>query len=250
MMKANYHTHTRWCRHGTGEIREYADYAVRLGLLELAITEHMPLPGDPDRARMRFSEFPAFNAELNRVIAEYDGKLTIRKGLECEYYPWMLDTYREYKKRYGYEILILGQHANARRTLDNFLATEPWQLAIYADEVCEGLVSGVFDFLSHPDVVMRGYKTVDEAMLETMEQIFCTCKELDMPVEINALGIKYNRGYPNREIWKLARDYGLTCIINSDAHHVAELTGEHITHAEKFAEDLGLKVLGKLPEGR
>ena len=249
-MTSNYHTHTRWCRHGTGEIGDYAWYGARIGLSELAITEHVPLPGDPDLRRMRFAEFPAFDAELNGVIAEYKGKIKILKGFECEYYPWLLEDYRKYKEEYGYGILMLGQHVNSERTLDNFRATEPWQLAIYAAEICEGLESGVFDFLAHPDVVMFGYGKVDESMLEAMDQIFKKCKKLDIPVEINASGFKYNRGHPNREIWKLAKGYGLSCIISADAHHVDELSGEHIIKAEKFAADLGLKVLEKLPEGR
>ena len=41
-MQANYHTHTRWCKHGTGEIEDYIEEAIRKGLTEIAITEHVP----------------------------------------------------------------------------------------------------------------------------------------------------------------------------------------------------------------
>jgi HisJ family histidinol phosphate phosphatase len=246
-MRSNYHTHTRWCRHGTGEIEDYAKYAVKLGLVELAITEHVPLPGDPDRVRMLSREFSAYDADLNRVVAGYSKKIRIRKGFECEYYPWMLDTYRAYKERFGYEILILGQHMNSARTFDNFHVTEPWQLAIYAREICAGLKSGLFDILAHPDVVMSGYREADASMLEAMDRIFSTCKEYNIPAEINGKGIINKRGYPNREIWKLARDRGISCIINSDAHHVEELEGAHLTEAENLAKELGLKLITKLP---
>jgi len=246
MMTANYHTHTRWCRHGTGEISDYIRYAINIGLSEIAITEHVPLPGDPDDKRMLLSEFPAYDAELSRAIAEYSNKIRIRKGFECEYYPWLADTYRKYKEEYGYEILMLGQHSNYTRTFDNFRAREPWQLAIYAEEICEGLRSGLFDFLAHPDVVIHGYRHADESMLQAMAQIFKTCREYNVPVEINALGILYNRGYPNKEIWKLAKDYSLACIINSDAHHVKELSGGHIKKAFDFADELGLKTISIL----
>lgn len=41
-MIANYHTHTRWCRHATGEIEDYIQEAVRKGLRAVATTEHVP----------------------------------------------------------------------------------------------------------------------------------------------------------------------------------------------------------------
>ena len=41
-MIANYHTHTRWCRHADGEIEDYIREALRRGLKALAITDHVP----------------------------------------------------------------------------------------------------------------------------------------------------------------------------------------------------------------
>lgn len=246
-MIANYHTHTRWCRHGVGEIKDFVDFAFRAGLEEIAITEHVPLPGNPDKKdRMQFEEFPLYDADFNQVIDEYKGKIRIRKGFECEYYPHMLETYRMYKEQYGYEIFILGQHVDIRRTFDNFHLSEPWQLALYADNLCEGLETGFFDFLCHPDLVMIGYRKVDNAMLDAMDRIFAACGRLKIPVEINAAGIKHSYGYPDREVWQLARGYELSCVVNSDAHKVEELTGEHITRAEEFAAEFGLKHIKKL----
>ena len=247
-MIANYHTHTRWCGHGAGEIEDYVAYAARIGLEELAITEHVPLPGDPYPGdRMKVSEFPVFDAELNRVIDKYRGKIRVRKGLECEYYPYMLETYKEYKKQYGYEILILGQHLNIAQTLDNFYLREPWQLSVYAEEVCEGLESGLFDFLAHPDLVIYGYKKVDAPMLETMERIFATCKKLNIPAEVNAGGIRYSRGYPDREIWRLAHDCDIPCIVGVDAHNVQDLDGWCIARCKDFVAELGLRPIERLP---
>ena len=67
-MIANYHTHTRWCRHATGEIEDYIQEAVRKGLRAVAITEHVPHSQNFDPRRMQWEEFPAYNAELDRLI--------------------------------------------------------------------------------------------------------------------------------------------------------------------------------------
>ena len=66
-MIANYHTHTRWCRHATGEIEDYIQEAVRKGLRAVAITEHVPHSQNFDPRRMQWEEFPAYNAELDRL---------------------------------------------------------------------------------------------------------------------------------------------------------------------------------------
>ena len=56
-MIANYHTHTRWCRHADGEIEDYIREALRRGLKALAITDHVPHRGNFDPRRMQWEEF-------------------------------------------------------------------------------------------------------------------------------------------------------------------------------------------------
>jgi len=247
-MIANYHTHTRWCRHGTGEIKDYLEEALAHGLSEIAITEHVPLLGDPDPRRLFCDEFPAFDGELNRLIAEYAGRLRVRKGFECEYYPGQMDSYRRFRDDYGYEILILGQHTNKDRSIDSFALTEPWQVSLYADEVCEALRTGLFTFLAHPDVLFCGYRAFDAASEGAMRRIFATCEALDIPVELNANGWHYRRGYPCLQVWQtLAPQYRLRCLVGTDAHHVEDLMHPAAEKMEAVAREAGLCLLEKLP---
>ena len=95
-MIANYHTHTRWCRHGSGEIEDYILEGIEKGLEILAITEHVPLEGDPDPFRLTCAEFDAFNGELDRMIQRYSGRIAVLKGFECEYFPDQLARYRRF----------------------------------------------------------------------------------------------------------------------------------------------------------
>ncbi len=249
-MIANYHTHTRWCRHGSGEIEEYIQEAVARGIRELAITEHVPLLGDPDPRRLFCDEFSSFNKELNRLIEEYASQVAVRKGFECEYYPNQLDHYREYREKYGYEILILGQHTNQDRSIDNFSLTEPWQVNLYADDVCAALETGLFTFLAHPDLIFRSYRKFDEVFSGAMRRIFQACERLSIPVEINANGWHYRRGYPEPRVWtEIAPDYRLQCLVGSDAHEVADLYHEPtIAACENLALRSELTLLRHLPQ--
>jgi hypothetical protein len=139
-MIANYHTHTRWCRHGTGEIEDY-------------ISE-------------------AFN-----------------KGLECEYYPDLLDYYARLRRQKGYEILILGHHTSADRKLDNFALTRAEDIVRYAEEVCAAIKTKLFSFVAHPDVPICGYHRADKTLLDAMAYITedLACESVDHCAELATL---------------------------------------------------------------
>jgi histidinol phosphatase-like PHP family hydrolase len=246
-MVANYHTHTRWCRHGSGEIEEYIRAGIAGGLQELAFTEHVPLPGDPDRHRIRCDELEAFDRELNGLIEKYASAIRIRKGLECEYYPPLVEYYEYLRDRLGYEILVLGQHTSIDRRLDYFSISRPGEINRYADEVCRGLETGIFTFLAHPDVPIYSYLNPDGPFLDAMARIFRLCEERDIPVEINANGQGRRRGYPCREVWELARSYKLRVLVCADAHHVRDLIYKSVSQCEELARELNLNLVSLLP---
>ena len=167
-MKANYHTHTRWCKHGTGEIEDYIEEAIRKGLTEIAITEHVPHKDNLDPRRIQWEEFPAYDQALNEAVKRYEGKIRVIKGFECEYYPEVLDAYQMFKEKFGYKLLILGQHRSGKkREIDNFADKGVYEMDVYADEICRGIETGLFHFVAHPDLALQGYpKKWEEYNLE------------------------------------------------------------------------------------
>ena len=82
-MQANYHTHTRWCKHATGEIEDYIEAAIGAGLKELAITEHVPHKDNLDPRRIQWEEFDAYNQALEAAIHKYHADIRVIKGFEC-----------------------------------------------------------------------------------------------------------------------------------------------------------------------
>lgn len=247
-MIANYHTHTRWCNHGTGEIEDYIKVAIEAGLKEIAITEHVPRKDNRDPSRMRWEEFEAYNKELDAAIEKYKSQIKVIKGFECEYYPTDMKQYERFRDVYGYKIFVLGQHTNKARTIDNFEPKNKEALACYADEVCEGLETGLFTFVAHPDLVLQGYNQGkwDEHCEKVMRQIFATCERLNIPVELNANGLRSRRRYPDMDAWKLSKEYNLRYLINSDAHRPEFLYDDAVRELEARAQYLGIEITSVL----
>lgn len=244
-MKANYHTHTRWCRHGQGEIEDYILTAISHGYRELAITEHVPHRDNLDPRRLQWEEFPEFNAALDRAFETYGDRIRLIKGFECEYYPECLDTYREFRDRYGYGLLLLGQHRSGKnREIDNFAPKGVYEMECYADEICLGLQENLFRVIAHPDLAVQGYgKGWDEHCERVMRQIFEACEREHVPVEINVNGLRNGRAYPCKEAFLLSKDYDLQYLVGADAHDPKFLCGEPVEDAERFARELGIEVM-------
>lgn len=244
-MRADYHIHTRWCRHGIGEIEDMVKRAVECGLEEIAITEHVPHRDNIDKRRLQWEEFPDYDQELNRVIDKYKEDITIIKGFECEYYPEELPDYKMFCEKYGYNLLILGQHrSGSNREIDNFAPKGIVELQKYTEEVCAGLETGVFRFLAHPELLVQGYEPGwDDTCEQFMRRIYSTCEKLDIPIEINANGLWDKRAYPCKEALEVSKQYKLRYIINSDAHSPETIGGEPMKMAEDFAKKLGIDAL-------
>lgn len=248
-MIGNYHTHTRWCNHGQGEIEDYIKMAIELGFEEIAMTEHVPHRDNQDPYRMLWEDFEAYNQELDEVIEKYKDEIKIIKGFEAEYYLDALDNYEMFKEKYGYELFVLGQHRSGKnKEIDNFGPKDSRDLMQYAKEVREALYSGIFAFVAHPDLALEGHNghQWDETAEKAMRMIFQTCEDLDIPIEINGNGIRNGRRYPDKKVFELSKEYDIKYILNSDAHAPEELLDEAVIRGKAMAEELGIKLIDKL----
>ena len=67
-------------------------------------------------------------------------------------------------------------------------------------------------------------------------------KKLDIPLEINFLGLATGRAYPKERFFKLAAEVGNDIIFGADAHRPdAVCKPDTIEAAKAFAASLGLK---------
>jgi len=222
-MRVNYHTHTFRCRHASGTEREFIEEAIKGGIELLGFSDHSPMPfpaSYESSFRMKMSELDDYCNVLTSLKKEYASDIEIHIGLEAEYYPLYFDKLLDFIKDYPVEYMIQGQHClyNEHDGFGSgFETTDIGVLKQYVKQCCEGMKSGKFVYLAHPDLI--NYVGSREVYRSEMRKLCTTAKELNMPLEINMLGIKTGRWYPNEMFWELAAEEGNRVIIGIDCHH-------------------------------
>lgn len=244
-MKYNYHTHTFRCHHAAGKERDYIENAIRAGMKELGFSDHAPqfFPGDYySNFRMRPEELEDYVSTLDALRREYKDDITIRIGLEAEYYPAYFPALLPFVRQCGVEYLILGQHflGNEIGAPYSGAPTEDERiLAQYTSQVLEGLRTGCFSYLAHPDLVRF---TGDDAVYRRHIEPFCRAvKELDIPLEINFLGIMDHRHYPCGKFFSIAAEVGNRFVLGMDAHQPEVILNQPLeAEARAFCRRLGI----------
>lgn len=249
-MIANYHTHTTRCHHACGTDEEYVLAAIEQGLKTLGFADHTPQiypNGYVSAAKMLPDETENYVESVLHLREKYKDKIDIRLGFETEYYPALWDALLMLYRRYPIDYLILGQHHVGNESLPNsfcsFDETEDPAYArrFFAQELA-ALNTGRFTYLAHPDVLRytgdaSAYKAACRPLVER-------AKEMRVPLEINLLGLRFGRHYPNPLFWEVVGEVGDNAILGCDAHNPKHIAVPHeIEEAKAFASSFGVQLL-------
>ena len=247
-MIANYHSHTYRCRHASGTETEYVEAAIYRGLKIFGFSDHTPqyFPGDYySFMRMYPNELEDYCNTVRTLRSNYRNRIEIPLGLEAEYYPATWDEMYARAKDAGIEYLILGQHwlGNEQNEHGSGGATaDEALLRRYCHQVMDGLSTGVFTYLAHPDLFR--FTGDREIYRKHMKELARFCRQGNIPLEVNLLGLYCNKHYPSSEFFAIAAEEGCSVILGLDAH-----APEHIISTqceEKVLEMIrhyGLKLL-------
>ena len=250
-MIANYHTHTWRCKHALGVEREYVEQAIAAGMQILGFADHTPYPF-PDGYVSRFRMAPQLAEDYFRTLSdlkqEYANQIDIRIGVEAEYYPAYFDELLRFLADYPCEYLIMGQHYiynerdgrySGSRTADEGVLIQ------YVSQVLEGLSTGKFTYLAHPDLLH--WTGAADVYRREVTRLCRGVKVLNLPLEINLLGLYEGRHYPTEAFWQIAGEVGNAVILGCDAHEPEDLNRpENVAAAEALAARYGLPILDTL----
>ena len=248
-MIANYHTHTKRCQHATGEDREYVEAAIKAGLQILGFADHCPwVYQDKDFVsgiRMAPKEVDGYFCSLESLKKEYAKDIKIYIGFETEHCPDMIPAQDKLLEGYPLDYMLCGQHFLGAEYV-SFYSGRPHNdedfLKRYVDTAIDGVNSGRYLYLAHPDLVNF---TGEDVVYHTYMKRLCEAlKAKDIPVEINILGLWEGRQYPGKRFLEIAKETGNTAIIGIDAHAPKHLLNKDaIKKAELLCEEFGLPLV-------
>ena len=254
-MIANYHSHTARCRHARGAEGEYVENALERGLQVYGFSDHTPqfFPGDYySTMRMFPEELPGYCETVRALQKEYRGRLEIPLGLEVEYYPSCWKELLPRLRDHGIEYLILGQHWLGSEEHEPYCGRplgDPHLLERWCRQVMEGLDTGVFTYLAHPDLFY--FVGSDRDYVRHMRPMIRHAKEGGIPLEINLLGILENRHYPKHLFWELVAEENAPVILGIDAHSPQQVLETHPEQkALEMVRQLGLTLLENVDRKR
>lgn len=248
-MIANYHTHTKRCHHASGEDREYVEAAIEAGLKILGFADHCPWVY-PDKEfvsgiRLAPWEVDDYFYSLESLKKEYAKDIKIYIGFETEHCPDMIPEQDKLLADYPLDYMICGQHF-LKAEYESFYAGRPHAdeefLKAYVDTAVAGMKSGRYLYMAHPDLVNF---TGDEAVYRShMVRLCKALKELDIPVEINVLGLSEGRRYPAKRFLELAKETGNKAVVGIDAHSPKQLLNmETVERAKVLCKEYQLQLV-------
>ena len=144
---------------------------------------------------------------------------------------------------------ILGQHFFIPEHPNNNSSHAYWvgdneSLEKYSDSIVKAIKTGKFSYICHPDLINPSgdisiYKN-------SMEKICLASKEYNIPVELNFLGIRDNRHYPNPNFWEIAGKTACPVTFGFDAHTVKDAFDiESLEKAKEMVNKYNLNYIGK-----
>ena len=255
-MIANYHTHTWRCNHAYDTEREYVETSIGRGLKILGFSDHTPqvFPnGYVCREKMLPSQLEDYVDTVLRLRDEYKNDIEIHLGLETEYYPELWEDLLRLMEPYPIEYHLLGQHYIRNEYEGDRYNGRPGHgeedLRMYCSQCMEALETGMFLYFAHPDLI--NYSGDPDLYKEEMTKLCRFCRGRDIPLEINLLGVREDRNYPNDVFWEIAAREGNTVIYGSDAHFADHVCSPDVIHkADRFRERMGIprdRLLMQLP---
>ncbi|MGD9677647.1 MAG: histidinol-phosphatase HisJ [Vulcanibacillus sp.] len=253
-MLIDYHTHHERCGHATGVLREYVEYAIKLKLDEIGLSDHMPIIHIPKHRclpglAMELNELENYVQEVLDLKHEYRKDIVIRLGLEADYIEGYEDKISDLLKPYPFDYLIGSVHFLGEWDISDSRQMSNWQGKsidkVFTDyyEALQGAAkSGLYDIIGHFDVIKKHGHIPKNDLTLVVDKTLMTLKEQNLTMEINPSGLSriHNDIYPTVKIIERAIEYGIPFTLGSDAHE-PEHVHKNIDKAREILENYGIK---------
>ena len=247
-MLTDYHTHTPLCLHAEGNPVEYARHAREIGLAEIGLSDHNPMPEHYDDWRMPLTDLPRY-FELVQEAREALPDYPIRLALECDhiegYQKWIDET----AAMADWDYLIGSVHyIHDGIAVDDPKHVSRWKSAsdiehmwgMYWKLYEQMIRTRQFDFHAHPDLAKRFGLRPKGDLRRYYEPVIQALVDTSGILEVSTAGLRKDvrEIYPAREMLEMAFTAGVPIVINSDAHTPGDV-GKDYDKALDLARSVG-----------
>src|SRR5438094_38752 len=241
--------------HDTRSVEPFVEAARAVGVDEIGFTEHAyyfrqtrslwTVPYQTERCVYDLEPY------VQAVVEAQDRGLPVKLGLEVDYVPGREEETRELLAPYPWDFLLgsvhyvdgLGVDAEPR-LLDAVGVEEAWRR--YFERLEAAARSGLFDSLSHPDLVKIFGKRAEFDYGPVADAI----AESGVAVEVSTAGLRkpVRELYPHPDLLAACRERGVPVTLASDAHE-PDLVGRDFDRALELLLSAGYETITIFEQG-
>lgn len=227
-MKVDYHVHTSMCGHAYGTMEESVLAALGGGFDEIGFADHLPLLYCDDLTlSMKPVELPLYVERVLELKERYAGRITVRLGIEADYCTETVGSVARMLEAHPFDYVLGSVHI-----LSGWIFDDPRDVGRYDSLDIDALYheyyeaerdlarTGLFDVLSHPDLLKKFGRRPAGDMSDEVEALLGALKEGDMPFEVNTAGLRWPAAeiYPSQSFVDAGAGQGVAVTMGSDAH--------------------------------
>ena len=219
------HMHTPLCKHAYGEPEDYARAALDRGLKGIIVTCHNPTENNAWNAnsRMAVAQFDDYVGLVERARRSLIGRADVRLGLESDYAPGMEPWLEKLHSLADLHYVLGSIHPHCAQYQERYLDADLLSYQrTYFDHIAMAAETGLFDAISHPDLV----KNVDpdqwhlDQVLDDVRACLDRIAAAGVAMELNTSGLHkaVQEMNPGVEILSEMHRRNIPVVIGSDAH--------------------------------
>jgi len=247
-LPADIHLHSKLCGHATGELEDYVERAIELGLDAVGFSFHLPVEIPvPYKVNVTREELDGLARDVERLRAAYEGTIPVLFGGEGDYLPGSEGQVAELAAAYPFDYLIGSVHFIGDWAFDHpaeVARFDEWDLrslyARYFGLVADAIRTGLFDVVGHVDLIKKFGHRLEGDWSGLIDDVCAAARQHGLAVEINTAGIDKPVGeqYATGEILTRCFAAGVPIAFASDAHAPREV-GRHFARAIELARSAG-----------
>ena len=249
----DYHLHTPLSGHAQGELEEYVEKAIKIGLKEIGFSDHAPLPrGFAPRLRDSISiPEKKFSYYVEKILKLRDKfpEIKIKLGCEIDFIPGRMEETLSLIQKYPLDYRMVSIHFVDGFPFDHPAYYPEWEreskekiFLRYFQLLKEAIQYGEFDIIAHPDLPKKFGDRIPSSLKYLYREIARCSGEKGMVCEINSSGLRrpVREIYPSEDFLRVMKDAGIPVTFGSDAHSPEEV-GKDIEKCYLFAISTGYR---------